>query len=81
MRNLGRESVQKEVEELRKKLESRKHVRTVEEFDSGVDKTRSEVIKCLRGNDRRPLDCHEEVRAFREEVGRFQKEWVEKAIQ
>jgi len=54
LRDLGREAVQNDVKELRKKLESRKKLADV---DEGVEKAKSEVVKCLRANDRRPLDC------------------------
>ncbi|TVY78378.1 MICOS complex subunit mic19, partial [Lachnellula suecica] len=54
LRDLGRESVQNDVKELKKKLEQRKKLADV---DDSVEKAKSEVVKCLRDNDRRPLDC------------------------
>lgn len=74
MRQLGRNAVQKDVEELRKKLE---HSKKVQELDENVGKAKSEVVKCLRDNDRRPLDCYREVEAFRLEVRRLEGKWVE----
>ncbi|RQM06557.1 hypothetical protein DH86_00003275 [Scytalidium sp. 3C] len=78
LRQLGRESVQKEVEELRKKLESRKKVNALSEE---VEKAKSEVIRCLRDNDRRPLNCWDEVQRFKVEVRRLEENWVDKIIQ
>ena len=77
MRDLGRESVQNDVQSLRKKLESRKKLT---EIDEGVEKAKSEVIRCLRENDRRPLDCYKEVERFKEEVRKMEGVWVEKIV-
>ncbi|ESZ91614.1 putative altered inheritance of mitochondria protein 13, mitochondrial [Sclerotinia borealis F-4128] len=74
LRQLGRNAVQKDVEGLRKKLEQRKKV---QDLDEGVEKAKSEVVRCLRENDRRPLDCYKEVEAFRREVRRLEGKWVE----
>jgi len=77
LRDLGRESVQNDVKELKKKLEQRKKLADV---DEGVEKAKSEVVKCLRDNDRRPLDCWKEVQTFKEEVRRLEGAWVEKVV-
>lgn len=69
--------MQKEVAELKKKLEAR---RQVKEVDSGVEAAKEAVVRCLRGNDRRPLDCWREVEAFKGEVRRLEGGWVEKVI-
>ncbi|KAB8294761.1 hypothetical protein EYC80_006723 [Monilinia laxa] len=74
LRQLGRDAVQKDVEGLRRKLEQRKKV---QELDEGVEKAKSEVVRCLRENDRRPLDCYREVETFRREVRRLEGKWVE----
>jgi altered-inheritance-of-mitochondria protein 13 len=74
---LGREAVQNDVEQLKKKLEQRKKLA---DLDEGVEKTKGEVVKCLRDNDRRPLDCWKEVEHFREEVRRLEGAWVEKVV-
>jgi altered-inheritance-of-mitochondria protein 13 len=77
LRELGREAVQNEVLELRKKLEGRKKLAAV---DEGVEKAKSEVVRCLRENDRRPLDCWREVETFKSEVRRLEGLWVEKVV-
>ncbi|TVY45655.1 MICOS complex subunit [Lachnellula occidentalis] len=77
LRDLGRESVQNEVKELKKKLEQRKKLTDV---DEGVEKAKSEVVRCLRDNDRRPLDCWKEVQTFKDEVRRLEGAWVEKVV-
>ncbi|KAH6667529.1 putative altered inheritance of mitochondria protein 13, mitochondrial [Halenospora varia] len=77
LRDLGRESVQNDVKELRKKLEQRKKLADV---DEGIEKAKSEVVKCLRDNDRRPLDCWKEVETFKQEVRRLEGTWVEKVV-
>ncbi|KAI1349914.1 hypothetical protein F5Y01DRAFT_287422 [Xylaria sp. FL0043] len=72
-----RETVSAEVEALRARLEKRKQVRPVPE---SVEKARSEVVRCLLENDRRPLNCDEEVQAFKAEVRRLEKNWVDKIV-
>jgi MICOS complex subunit MIC19 len=61
-------------------LENRKKVVEVGVLDKDVEKARDDVVKCLRGNDRRPLDCWREVERFREEVRRVEEKWVEKVV-
>lgn len=68
-------TVGKEVEALRKKLDERK---TIRDLPENVETARSEVIRCLRENDRRPLDCWEEVERFKAEVKKLEKTWVDK---
>lgn len=70
-------TVSKEIEEMRKKLEARKQVRALPD---SVEGARSEVIRCLRDNDRRPLDCWQEVENFKAEVKKLEKGWVEKVL-
>ncbi|KAF7559625.1 hypothetical protein G7046_g4529 [Stylonectria norvegica] len=70
-------TVSKEIEEMRKKLQERKQVRQLPE---AVEGARSEVIRCLRDNDRRPLDCWQEVENFKAEVKKLEQGWVEKVI-
>ncbi|KJZ72553.1 hypothetical protein HIM_08077 [Hirsutella minnesotensis 3608] len=67
----------KEVEELRHKLEGRKQLRPVPD---SVEKARGEVVRCLRENDRRPLDCWQEVENFKAEVKKLEKGWVDRVI-
>lgn len=76
-KDLNHEAVSAEIASLKKKLEGR---RKLEEADPGVEKAREAVIQCLRVNDRRPLDCYKEVEEFRKEVGRLEKEFVERTI-
>ncbi|KAF5603883.1 ochre suppressor tyr-tRNA [Fusarium pseudocircinatum] len=70
-------TVSKEIEAMRKKLESRKQVRPLPE---SVEGARNEVIRCLREHDRRPLDCWQEVENFKAEVKKLEKSWVEKVV-
>ncbi|RDL41089.1 putative altered inheritance of mitochondria protein 13, mitochondrial [Venustampulla echinocandica] len=77
LRDLGRESVQNDVKELKKKLEQR---RKLADVDESVEKAKSDVVKCLRENDRRPLDCWKEVQTFKDEVRRLEEVWVEKVV-
>jgi len=73
----SRQEVSKAIGDLRAKLEERKKVRQVPET---LENARDEVVRCLRENDRRPLDCWREVEAFKEEVRRLEKGWVDKVI-
>ena len=73
----SRHRVSREVEALRAKLESRRKIR---ELPESVETARSEVVRCLRENDRRPLDCWREVERFKEEVKRFEDRWTEKVV-
>ncbi|KAL9037302.1 MAG: hypothetical protein Q9180_003797 [Flavoplaca navasiana] len=79
LRDLSRQSVQKEIDMLKEKLKRRKLKEDVVQ-DKGIDKAKGEVIKCLRLNDRRPLDCWREVEAFKEEVGRLEKSFLGKVM-
>ncbi|KAL2021012.1 hypothetical protein VTK56DRAFT_7786 [Thermocarpiscus australiensis] len=74
---VSQQAVSRAVEELRAKLEERRKVRQLPE---SVEKARGEVVRCLRENDRRPLDCWREVEAFKEEVRRLEKGWVDKVV-
>ncbi|KAI8962622.1 DUF1690-domain-containing protein [Daldinia sp. FL1419] len=73
----GRQAVSKEVEALRARLEKRKQLRPLPD---AVEKARGSVVRCLLENDRRPLDCWREVEAFKEEVRRLEKSWVDKVV-
>jgi altered-inheritance-of-mitochondria protein 13 len=74
---VSRTSVSKEIVELKKKLESRKKL---EQVDAAVSKAKEDVVTCLRLNDRRPLDCWKEIEVFKAEVGKLEKEFVEKTV-
>lgn len=77
MRELGREAVQNDVQQLRKKLEQRKKLADI---DESIENAKGAVVKCLRDNDRRPLDCWKEVETFKQEVRRLEGSWVEKVV-
>lgn len=70
------DSVSKEIMDLRAKLDSRKKV---EKVPQEVEKAKESLVSCLRTNDRRPLDCWEEVQAFKVEVGKLEKAFIQKA--
>ncbi|CAJ2503927.1 Uu.00g113210.m01.CDS01 [Anthostomella pinea] len=74
---LSNQAVSKEVEALRARLDKRKQLRTLPE---SVETARGEVVRCLMEKDRRPLDCWKEVEAFKEEVRRLERGWVEKVV-
>ncbi|KAL2830216.1 hypothetical protein BDW59DRAFT_141254 [Aspergillus cavernicola] len=76
-RELNRESVNSEIEELRVKLEGRKKLA---ELDGGILKAKADVISCLRLNDRRPLDCWKEVADFKKEVARLEEAFVDRIV-
>ncbi|RFU72133.1 duf1690 domain-containing protein [Trichoderma arundinaceum] len=65
--------VGKEIDELRSKLEQRRKVRDLPE---SVEAARNSVIRCLRENDRKPLVCYDEVEAFKAEVKKLEREWI-----
>ncbi|KAK3713782.1 hypothetical protein LTR37_008268 [Vermiconidia calcicola] len=70
------DSVQKEIMDLRQKLDSRKKL---DKVSPEVEKAKESLVKCLRTNDRRPLDCWEEVENFKTEVGKLEKAFIQRA--
>ncbi len=70
------DSVQKEIMDLRKKLDSRKKV---EKVSPEVEKAKEKLVTCLRTNDRRPLDCWQEVETFKAEVAKLEKVFIQQA--
>ncbi|KAF2017254.1 DUF1690-domain-containing protein [Aaosphaeria arxii CBS 175.79] len=76
-KEMSRDSVTKEIEALKKKLDARKKL---EKADAEVNKAKEDLTNCLRTHDRRPLDCYQEVEAFKREVGRLEKDFVERTI-
>ncbi|OJD35227.1 uncharacterized protein BKCO1_18000126 [Diplodia corticola] len=76
-REISHGAVQREIDGLRKKLDERKRL---EKPDQGVEEAKLKIVECLRVNDRRPLDCWREVEAFKKEVGRLEKEFVERTV-
>ena len=79
MRDLGRESVQKEIETVKAKLQQRR-MREDVVGDKKVEAAREKVVQCLRVNDRRPLDCWKEVEGFKREVGRLEGEFLGRVV-
>lgn len=73
----NRHTVSKEVEALRSRLDKRKQLRVLPD---SVERARTGVLECLRDNDRRPLNCWQEVENFRDEVRRLEKEWVDRVV-
>ncbi|KKY13821.1 hypothetical protein UCDDS831_g08646 [Diplodia seriata] len=76
-REISHGAVQREIDGLRKKLDERKRL---ELPDKRVEEAKIKIVECLRVNDRRPLDCWREVEAFKKEVGRLEKEFVERTV-
>lgn len=76
-KDMSNASVTKEIEALRKKLDARKKL---EQADPAVNKAKEDVANCLRIHDRRPLDCWKEVETFKKEVGRLERDFVERTI-
>ena len=72
--------MQKEIEALKDKLAKRQLKEDVVK-DEKVNKAREEVVTCLRINDRRPLDCWNEVETFRKEVGRLEGAFLGKVLE
>lgn len=77
VRDISRDSVASEIQELRSKLDGR---RKLMELPEGVEKARNEVVSCLRLNDRRPLDCWKEVEGFKKEVARLEEAFVDRIV-
>lgn len=73
----SREAVLKDIERLRTKLESRKKLSAL---DENVERAKTEVVNCLRINDRRPLDCWKEVDSFKQEVAKLERAFVDKVV-
>lgn len=76
-RDVSRHSVNAEIEKLRTRLDGR---RKLLDLDDGVAKAKSDVIGCLRLNDRRPLNCWEEVEAFKKEVAKMEAAFVDRIV-
>ena len=62
--------------DLRQKLDSRKKL---DKVSPEVEKAKESLVTCLRTNDRRPLDCWQEVETFKAEVGKLEKAFIQKA--
>ena len=62
---------------MRSKLERRKKL---DQTDASVEKAKDGLVKCLRLNDRRPLDCWEQVEAFKAEVAKLEQKFVDRTL-
>lgn len=49
--------------------------------DEGVENARSKVLSCLKINDRKPLNCYEEVEVFRREVARLERVFLGRVLE
>lgn len=76
-RELSHDSVAREIDGLRSKLDGRRKLMTM---DEGVEGARGRVVGCLRLNDRRPLDCWREVEEFKREVARLEEAFVDRVV-
>lgn len=74
---LDRNTVSRSVSELAEKLATQ--TRISEESET-IKKAESSMVRCLRLNDRRPLDCWKEVADFKNEVARLEKSFVGKVV-
>lgn len=61
--------------DLKAKLEQRKKV---DRSSPEVEKAKEGLVQCLRANDRRPLDCWQEVEIFKKEVGKLEQAFVQR---
>ncbi|KAJ6151304.1 Protein of unknown function DUF1690 [Penicillium chermesinum] len=76
-RELSYSSLSSEIVQLRNRLDGR---RKLLELDEGVAKAQTDVVGCLRLNDRRPLDCWKEVEAFKREVAKMEAAFVDRIV-
>lgn len=76
-RDVSRDSVMSEIDQLRSRLDGR---RKLAELDEGVARAKADVVGCLRLNDRRPLDCWKEVDAFKREVAKMEAAFVDRIV-
>lgn len=81
LRDLGRASVAREIEGLKEKLKGRRLTEGVVGDMSEVRTVKDRLVKCLRDNDRRPLDCWEEVAQFKREVARLERGFLGKVME
>ena len=79
-KDLGREHVLRQLDHLRQKLTTHK-MREAVIKDAEVSKAKDDVVHCLRINDRRPLDCWQEVEAFKREVGRLERAFLDRVLE
>lgn len=75
--NRSHDSVSKDIAELKSKLQKRKQV---EKMEPSLEKAKDGLVACLRTNDRRPLDCWQEVETFKKEVAKLEQRFVDRAM-
>lgn len=71
----------REIENLKEKLKGHRVAEGVVGDMSEVRNVKDKLVKCLRDNDRRPLDCWEEVEQFKREVARLEKGFLGKVME
>ncbi|KAG0135856.1 hypothetical protein HOY82DRAFT_600008 [Tuber indicum] len=76
-KGLSSEQVQAEIDALKERLE---RMPRMIKIDGEVERARGEVVKCLRLNDRTPLDCYKEVEEFKNQTRRMEKEFVVRTV-
>lgn len=81
LRDLGRASVVREIEGLKEKLKGSRLTEGMVGDASEVRIVKDRLVKCLRENDRRPLDCYEEVEQFKKEVARLERGFLGKVME
>lgn len=81
LRDLGRASVVREIEGLKEKLKGSRLTEGMVGDASEVRTAKDRLVKCLRENDRRPLDCYKEVEQFKKEVARLERGFLGKVME
>lgn len=77
VRELSRQKVRAEIEELRTRLHDMPQQGTL---SKDVQAARDDVVKCLRSNDSRPLECWQQVEAFKKQVQAMERRFVSKTV-
>ncbi|KAF8470774.1 hypothetical protein BDZ91DRAFT_718950 [Kalaharituber pfeilii] len=75
---LSRHSLQAKIDQIRERFQKQvgAEAGSVGVEDEEVRRAREDVVRCLRGNDRRPLECSEEVQRFRKVAESKGRKWV-----
>lgn len=81
LKDLGRASVVREIEGLKEKLKGRRLTEGMVGDVAEVQTVKDTLVKCLKKNDRRPLDCWEEVEQFKNEVARLETGFLGKVLE
>lgn len=75
--NQSSAKVFEELEKLKRGLDERKKVK---DMPREVESAREDLVRCLRMNDRRPLDCWREVEAFRASVRMMEEDFIGRVL-